>query len=91
LKEWKTLELSKVEEKARQFIKQRHPRLELISFRTVYKEGDTWIVDGEVKFKRAYFFHTTRTFKIKIDAITGEIVSYEETKVPQNLVFIVYS
>jgi len=28
----------KAEEKARQFIKQRHPRLELIFFRTMYKE-----------------------------------------------------
>jgi hypothetical protein len=85
------LELSEVEEKARQFIKQRHPRLELIFFRTVYKEGDAWMVDGEVKFKRAYFFHTTRTFKIKIDAITGKAISYEETKAPQNFVFIIYS
>jgi hypothetical protein len=50
------LESGKAEEKARQFIKQRHPRLDLISFRTMYKEGSAWILDGEVKFKRAYFF-----------------------------------
>jgi hypothetical protein len=78
------LESRKAEEKARQFIKQRHPRLELIFFRTMYKEDSAWILNGEVKFKRAYFFHATRTFKIKIDAITGEIISYEETKVPQS-------
>jgi len=75
------LESVKAEEKARQFIRQSHSRLELIFFRTMYKEGDAWILDGEVKFKRACFFHATRTFKIKIDAITGEIISYEETKV----------
>jgi hypothetical protein len=81
---WKTLESRKAEEKARQFIKQRHPRLELIFFRTMYKEGNAWILDEEVKFKRACFFHATRSFKAKIDAITGEIISYEETKVPQS-------
>lgn len=75
------MESSKAEEKARQFIRQRHSRLELIFFRTMYKEGDAWILDGEVKFKRAFFFRATKTFKIKIDAITGEIISYEETKV----------
>jgi hypothetical protein len=50
----------------------------------MYKEGNAWILDGEVKFKRAFFFHATRSFKAKIDAITGEIISYEETKVPQS-------
>jgi hypothetical protein len=80
---WKTLESRKAEEKARQFIKQRHSRLELIFFRTMYKEGNAWILDGEVKFKRAFLFHATRSFKAKIDAIT-EIISYEETKVPQS-------
>jgi len=77
------LESRKAEEKVRQFIKQRHSRLELIFFRTMYKEGNAWILDGQVKFKRACFFYAMRSFKAKIDAITGEIISYEETKVPQ--------
>jgi len=50
----------------------------------MYKEDSAWILDGEVKFKRAYFFYATRSFKAKIDAITGEIISYEETKVQQS-------
>jgi hypothetical protein len=77
------LDSGEAEAKARQFIKQRHSRVERIFFRTMYREGNTWILHGELKFKRAHFFHATRSSKIKIDAITGEIVSYEETKVPK--------
>jgi len=47
----------------------------------MYKEGNAWILDGEVKFKRAFFFNATRSFKAKIDAYTEEIISYEETNV----------
>jgi hypothetical protein len=47
----------------------------------MYKEGNAWILDGEVKFKRAYFFRAMRSFKVKLDAYTGEVVSYEETEV----------
>ena len=78
-----TLDSGEVEARARQFIKQRHSRVERIFFRTMYREGDTWVLHGEVSFKRAYFFLATRSFKVKVNTDTGEIVSYEETQMSQ--------
>ena len=78
-----TLDSGEAEERAKQFIKQRHSRVERIFFRTMYREGDTWVLHGEVSFKRAYFFFATRSFKVKVNTDTGEIVSYEETQMSQ--------
>jgi len=78
-----TLDSGEAEERAKQFIKQRHSRVERIFFRTMYREGDTWVLHGEVSFKRAYFFLATRSFKVKVNTDTGEIVSYEETQMSQ--------
>jgi hypothetical protein len=78
-----TLNSGEAEERAKQFIKQRHSRVERIFFRTMYREENTWILHGEVSFKRAYFFPATRSFKIKVNTDTEEIVSYEETRMSQ--------
>jgi hypothetical protein len=80
---WETLDSIEAEAKARQFLKQKHS-IVWIFFRMIYKEENIWILHGELKLKRAYFFPTTRSFKIKVNADTGEVVSYEETEVPQS-------
>ena len=49
----------------------------------MYREENTWILLGELRFKRAYFFAAARSFNVKVDADTGKIVFYEETKAPQ--------
>ena len=79
-----TLDSGEVEARAKQFIKQRHSRVERIFFRTMYREENTWILHGEVSFKRAYFFPATRSFKLNVNTDTGEIVSYEETQMSQS-------
>jgi hypothetical protein len=78
-----TLDSREAEAKARQFIKQKHSRVKRIFFRTMYREGNTWILHGELRFKRAYFFSAIRSFKLKVNTNTGEIVSYEETQMSQ--------
>jgi hypothetical protein len=78
-----TLDSGEAEARARQFIKQRHSRVERIFFRTMYREENAWVLHGEVSFKRAYFFSAIRSFKLKVNTNTGEIVSYEETKMSQ--------
>jgi hypothetical protein len=79
----KTLDSEEAEAKARQFVKQRHSRVERIFFRTMYREENSWVLHGEVKFKRAYFFPAIGSFKLKVNTGTGEVVSYEETRMPQ--------
>ena len=72
------MDAGEAEARAREFIKQRHSGAERIFFRTTYREGDTWVLNGEVQFKRAYFFAAMRSFKLEVDTDTREIVSYEE-------------
>ncbi|MBE0511806.1 hypothetical protein IBX38_02010 [Candidatus Bathyarchaeota archaeon] len=71
-------ERSQAEAGAREFIKQKHSRVERIFLRTVYRERNTWVLHGEVQFKRAYFFGAERSFRLQINPETGEVASYEE-------------
>jgi len=73
------MDSGEAETRARKFIKQKHSRVERIFFRTMYREGDAWVLKGEVEFKRAYFFAAVRSFKAQVNTNTGEIASYEET------------
>jgi hypothetical protein len=84
LDERRIMDSEEAEARARQFIKQRHSRVERIFFRTMYREENTWILHGEVSFKRAYFFSAMRSFEIKVNTDTGEVVSYEETQMSQS-------
>ena len=72
-------ERTRAEAKAMEYIKQKHARLERIFLRTVYREGNIWILHGEVKFKRAYFFAVEKSFRIQINPETGNVTSYEES------------
>jgi hypothetical protein len=71
------------EAQAREFIKQRHSRVERIFFRTMYREKNSWILRGEVQFKRAFFFAVNRSFELRINMDTGEVVFYEENPLSQ--------
>ena len=71
-------ERTQAEAKAIEFIKQKHVRLERVFLRTVYREGNVWVLHGEVKFKRAYFFVVEKSLKIQINPETGNVKSYEE-------------
>lgn len=66
------------EAKVRDFIKQRHAGVERIFFNRMSPEENAWVLQGEVKFRRAFFFSTVRTFEVQVDMNTGEVTSYEE-------------
>jgi len=66
------------EARAREFIKQRHSRVERIFFKTMYKEENSWVLQGEMQFKRVFFFAAKRSFKLRINIGAGDIVFYEE-------------
>ena len=69
---------AQAEARAREFIKQKHPKVKRIFFRTMYREGNTWVLHGEVEFKQVYFFAAVRSFKLQVSTNTGEVTSYEE-------------
>ena len=66
------------EARARQFIKQSHSRAERIFFAKMYREGNVWVLQGEVEFMRAYFFVSVRAFEAQVNMNTGEVTFYEE-------------
>ena len=77
-------ERAKAEAKATEHIKHKHAKVERIFLRTVYWEEDTWILQGEVKFKRAYFFNIDKIFKIKINPKNTTVKSYEEHSISRH-------
>jgi len=77
-------ERTQAEAKAMEHIEQKHARLEQIFLRTVYREGNIWILQGDVKFKRAYFFAVEKSFRIQINPETGNVKSYEENAISRH-------
>ena len=69
---------AQAEARAREFIKQKHPKVKRIFFRTMYREGNTWVLHGEVEFKRVYFFVVARSFKLQVNTDREEVISYDE-------------
>lgn len=68
------------ENRAREFIRERHPKMRRILVRRVDKKDDSWLIEGEVWFKRLRLFTVKRTFKLRIGSKTGEVTSYQETR-----------
>jgi hypothetical protein len=74
------MDSGEAEARAREFIKQRHSRVERIFFRTMHREEDAWVLHGEVEFKRAYFFAAVGSLEVQVNTNSGEVTSYEETR-----------
>jgi len=69
-----------VENVAREFIGNRHPRVKRILLTRTWREGGVWLVEGELWFKRAHFFTARRSFRLRISGETRKVTSYEENK-----------
>jgi len=72
------MDSKEAETRAREFIKQKHSKVERILFKTMYREENLWILQGEVRFKRAFFFGVNRSFELRMNMDTGEVVFYKE-------------
>lgn len=68
---------------ARQFIRHKHHKVERIFFKTMYPEENSWVLHGEVQFKRALFFTISRSFELRIDMDTGEVTLFKESPLSQ--------
>lgn len=72
------MDSNEAEIKAREHIKQKHARIERIFFSNMYREGDVWVLKGQVEFKQALFFTTVKFCEVKVNTNTTGIVSYQE-------------
>lgn len=68
------------ETKAREFIRERHPKVKQIVLRRANKKDNAWLIEGEVRFKRLHFFSVKMTFRLQLGSKTGEVTSYQETR-----------
>lgn len=73
---------AEAEDRAKKFIDDRHYKVRQVLFRTVQKEGEVWLLEGEVWFRWAHFFTVKRFFRLKMKPETGDVTSYEETRHP---------
>jgi hypothetical protein len=74
----KMMDSKEAETGAREFIRQRHSRVERIFFKTMYIEENSWVLHGEVTFRRAFFFAVNRSFEFRTNIDTGETMFYEK-------------
>lgn len=74
------MDSKEAETRAREYIEKKHTRLERTFFSNMYKEGDVWMLKGEVEFKRAYFFTAMRIIEVQVNMDTGKITIYKEEK-----------
>lgn len=74
---------SEAEARAREFIEERHFRVKQVLFRRVRKERNAWLLDGEVWVKRAYFFTTNRSFRLKMKPEREKLYSTRKCVIAQ--------
>ena len=68
------------EAEAKGFVKDRYPprTIRQLLLRKTAKEGDVWLVEGEVWLKRLHFFTVRKSFRLQISVENGKLTSYEE-------------
>jgi hypothetical protein len=69
---------AEAEDRARKLIKERDPKARRILFKIVEKMDDSWLIEGEVWFKRLRLFTVKKTFRLQISSETGKTTSYQE-------------
>jgi hypothetical protein len=68
------------EARAREHIRERHPKVRRILFKRVDRKGNAWLIEGDVWFQRLHLFTAKKSFRLQIDSETGEVTSYQETR-----------
>ena len=70
------------EARAREFITEKHRSTRQVFFSKTSRQENAWLMEGQVWFKQ-FFFAVKKSFKLRINAETGEVTSYEEASVPR--------
>ena len=66
------------EDRAREYIRERHPKVRKILFKRVDRKEDAWLIEGDVWFKRLHLFTVKKSFRLQIGSETREVKSYQE-------------
>jgi hypothetical protein len=74
------------ETKVREYLKQKYPRLESIFFYSMYREGDVWVLEGEVEYKHLYFFTVNRAVTAQVNMDTGAVTAYKEAEPKEKVI-----
>jgi hypothetical protein len=77
----KTLTITDAETKTRDFINKRHALVKNIYIAMMFSEGNVWVLQGDVEFKRLHFFSTVMAFEAYVSKNTGEVASYLESRI----------
>ncbi len=72
------MDSKEAEIRAREYLEKRHDKIERIFFSNMYKEGEVWVLKGEIEFKRARFFTRIRAIEIQVNMNTEKITRYKE-------------
>lgn len=66
------------ENEAKRWIAEKYPRNNTLKFKRVWKEGDYWLVEGEIWVRKGLMGWEKRHLKLKVTSDTGEIIGYSE-------------
>jgi hypothetical protein len=59
---------AEAEEKAKEILKERHPNVFRIIINKVDRTNNSWLIQGEIYYKRLKLFTIKRKFKLEINA-----------------------
>jgi hypothetical protein len=66
------------EAKAKAFIFEKHKSTRKVFFSKTSRQENAWLMEGQLWFRR-FFFTTKKSFKLQLNARTGEVTFYEES------------
>ena len=66
------------EARSKEFISEKHRSTWQVIFSKTCRQENAWLMDGIVWFK-CFFFTVKKSFKLQLNARTGEVTFYEES------------
>ena len=69
---------AEAEEKAKEILKEKHPNVVRMIINKVDRTNGSWLIQGEVYYKRLKLFTTKRKFKLEINAENGKLITCQE-------------
>jgi hypothetical protein len=71
-------ELIEAEARAKEFISEKHRSTRKVFFSKTSRQENAWLIEGQLWF-RWFFFTVKKSFKLQLNARTGEVTFYEES------------
>lgn len=70
------------EAKAKGFITKKHWITRQVFFSKTSRQENAWLMEGQV-WSRRFFFKVKKSFRLQLNAETGEVILYEESTSPR--------